>query len=129
MPPEKKLNRLIFRPEIRSAKNELAKHYSEIGKRFVFLDKNNFPEGNIYIIERVVKNIRKPYESAHPRSHTVDAVMIFTGFQKTLGGMHVEITLENKKYKLETPFVVFLPKNTEHTYKIIKGSGWETSRG
>jgi hypothetical protein len=115
--------KLIFKPEIRSAKDEVVKHYAEIGKRFVFLDKNNFPEGNVYMIERVVRGIRKPYEPAKLRSHTVNAIMVFTGFGRKLEGMEVGISLGTKKYRMETPFVVFVPKNTKHSYKIIRGSG------
>ncbi len=118
-----KVRKLIFKPEIRSAKDEVVKHYSEVGKRFVFLDKNNFPDGNVYMIERVMRGIKKPYEPAKLRSHTVNAIMVFTGFGRLLEGMEVEISLGTKKHIMETPFVVFVPKNTKHSYKIIRGSG------
>lgn len=113
----------IFKPQIRPAKGELVKHYSERGKRFVFLDSRNFPEGNIYMIMRVVRNIRKPYESAELRMHTVDAIMVFIGFKKDLTGLIVEVTLGDKKYVLESPVCIYVRAGTPHTYRILKGSG------
>ena len=116
-------DKLIFKPEIRSAVGELKKHTKELGKRFVLFDKNNLPEGDIYMIARKLINVSTPYEAASPRKHSVNSYMIFFGSDDNLGGMTVEITLDSSKYIYETPVNVFIPAGTLSSYKIIHGSG------
>ena len=114
---------LIFYPMQRPALGELKKHNKEVGKRFVFFDKNNYPEGNIYIIAREMINIDNPYVPAEPRSHSVDAIMIFMGLGEDLDGLEAEVQLSNEKTIIKSPASVFIPKETLNSYKIIKGSG------
>jgi 2-isopropylmalate synthase len=113
----------IIRPEVRPAVGELKKHVSELGRRFVFFDKNTFPEGNIYLIVREVLNVTEPYQSAELRRHTVDSIMLFLGKGEGLSGMLVEVEIDGKKYTLESPVAVYVPAGTWHTYRILKGSG------
>jgi len=113
----------ILRVEERPALGELVKHVSELGKRFVFIDNKNFPDGNIYIIARVVENVTKPYESALPRAHTVDAIMLFLGLTEDLTGMKVEVMLNDKWYTLDSPVAIYIPAHVKHTYRILEGSG------
>lgn len=119
---DKKID-LIFTALQRPALGELKKHNKEIGKRFVFLDNNNFPQGDIYIIAREVININDPYSPAEPRSHSVNAIMIFIGFDHDLNGLKVEVQIGEDKKIVASPASVYIPKETLHSYKILSGTG------
>ena len=114
---------LILKVETRPAVGELVKHVSELGTRFVFVDNRNFPDGKLYVIARVVENVKEPYESAEPRAHTVDAVMIFMGLRSDLKGLKVQVMLNDRWFTLESPAAVYVPAHTRHTYRILEGSG------
>lgn len=117
------IDKYVFIPEKRAALGELKKHTEEKGERFVFFDKNNFPKGNVYIITRRVKNIRKPYSSALPRKHKVDSIMLFLGFGKNLKGLKIKLLLEDREKMYESPVGLYVPKNTRCSYTIMSGSG------
>jgi len=117
------MKELILKVEARPAVGELKKHVAERGKRFVFIDNKNFPQGKMYVIARAVKDIAEPYESATPRSHTVDAAMIFIGTKNDLRGLKVEVTLDGEKHELESPACVYVPAGVQHTYRLTNGTG------
>ena len=123
MSRNKKIDNYVFIPEQRAALGELKLHTKEKGKRFVFIDKNNFPEGNTYIITRAVKNIRKPYASARPRRHKVDSIMLFLGFKANLKGLKVRLLFGKEEKVYNSPVAMYVPKNTRCSYTIINGSG------
>lgn len=114
---------LVKIPEERPAKGELKKHNAEKGKRFVFFDKKNLPEANMYVIAREMVGITEPYQAAEPREHSVDAFMIFMGLGEDLKGIKVEITLDEKRKVYESPVGVYIPRQTMNSYKVLEGSG------
>ncbi len=117
------MSKLILKVEARPALGELKKHVAEEGKRFVFIDNRNFPDGKMYALARALENIKEPYQSASSRSHTVDAAMLFIGKEGDLKGLKAEVTLNGEKFNVESPACVYLPAGVEHTCKILEGSG------
>ena len=113
----------VLKVESRPAIGELKKHIAEKGKRYVFVDKDNFAKAKMYVIARVVSNIAKPYQSAGLRKHSVDAVMLFLGRSEGLRGLTVEAEIDGKVHRLKSPAGVYVPAGTMHTYRIMKGSG------
>ena len=65
------MGELILGVEARSAE-ELIKHTAGPGTRYVFSDHNNNPEGNIYVIVRVVENVDKPGQHVEPHSQNIE---------------------------------------------------------
>lgn len=122
----KETKKLILRVEERAAAGELKKHNKELGRRFVFVDNKNYPEGSLYTITRAVVNVNRPYTPAGLRSHSVDAVMIFMGFNERLEGLRVKVTLGRRSFDLKSPASVYIPAGVKHSYKIIRGSGTYT---
>lgn len=110
-------------PEVRAAAGELKKHNAEKGKRFVFFDKNNLPEANMYIIAREMIGIDEPYQAAEPRKHSVDSFMLFMGLGEDLQGIKVELTLGDEKKVYDSPVSVFIPRDTLNSYTVVEGSG------
>ena len=117
------MKELILKVEARPAAGELKKHFMERGKRFVFIDNNNFPQGKMYVIVRAIEDVAEPYEPARPRSHTVDAAMLFIGIGNDLKGLKAEVALDGENYTLESPACVYIPAGVQHTYRVTKGSG------
>ena len=109
--------------ESRPATKELKKHTSELGERFVFVDGKNRPDARLYVVARVLKNVKSPYEPALPRKHTVDAVMLFLGSGKDLKGLKAEVNLGSEGHSVLSPSAVYIPAGTEHTYRVLRGSG------
>ena len=107
----------------RPAKGELKKHASELGERYVFVDKGNMPAGKMYVVARVVRDVRKVYEPAAPRKHDVDAVMLFLGSGRGLVGLRAEVELGPERRSIESPSAVYVPAGVQHTYRILGGSG------
>ncbi|MEM3759889.1 MAG: hypothetical protein QXZ02_02105 [Candidatus Bathyarchaeia archaeon] len=115
-------DKLILRIEERSS-TELKKHLEGPGKRYVFSDHKNNPEGKIYAIVRVVKNVDNSSPHVEIHSHDVDSLWMFIGDGEGLTGLQVEVTLEDKKYILNSPASVYIPAGVKHTYRFLKGSG------
>lgn len=114
---------LIVKPRIEKASGVLVKHTVEKGTRFVFFDNKNTPDLDLYIIERTLNNINEEYAPALPRKHSVDAIMIFTGFNVNLTGLRVKIRIGDDERVGESPVAVFVPRGTMHSYSVIHGSG------
>ena len=113
----------VLSVEERPAKGELKKHNVELGKRYVFVDSKNATGGKLYIVARVVKNVKRKYEPASARTHTVDSVMLFMGTEEGLTGLKAEVQLGSKTYEVESPSSVYIPAGQKHTYRILGGSG------
>jgi 2-isopropylmalate synthase len=112
--------------EERAAAGELKKHTEELGRRFVFVDNKNFAESKLYAITRAVVDVKTPYEPAGVRAHTVDAIMIFMGFGDRLEGLKAEVTLSSEVFVVDSPASIYVPAGTNHSYKILRGSGTYT---
>jgi len=113
----------VVKPEIRPAEGELVKHVKELGTRYVFFDDRILPEGDMYMIMRVVKDVAEEYEPALPRRHSVDAFMVFIGLNDDLSGLRVKVMIGDAEVIEESPFAVYVPRGTEHSYSILSGSG------
>ncbi len=92
----------------------------------MFVDNKNYPESKLYAITRAVVDVKTPYEPAGLRVHTVDAVMIFMGFDERLGGLRAEVTLNGETFVVDSPASVYVSAGTNHSYKILRGSGTYT---
>lgn len=114
---------LILRVESRPAKGELKKHNLEVGKRIVLSDNHNNPNGNLYVIVRTVRGIKRRVEVASERKHTVDAMMVFLGNNENLKGLRAEVCLEKERYITDSPSAVYIPAGVRHSYALLKGSG------
>lgn len=117
-----KYDRLILPVVCRSA-TELKKHEAGVGTRYVFSDGKNNPGGKVYSILRIVKNVERPPQHVGIHRHSVDSLWMFVGDNDDLTGLEVEVVLGEKTYTLDSPASVYIPRNVEHTYRFIKGSG------
>jgi len=81
------------------------------------------PAGKMYVVARVVRDVRKVYEPAAPRKHDVDAVMLFLGSGRGLVGLRAEVELGPERRSIESPSAVYVPAGVQHTYRILGGSG------
>ncbi|MFA4953098.1 MAG: hypothetical protein WC584_02660 [Candidatus Pacearchaeota archaeon] len=119
---KRKYKNLILSVESRLA-TELKKHRAGVGKRYIFSDNKNNPKGNIYAILRKVSNVKNPPKHIQKHKHNCDSLWMFVGDKENLTGLKVEIVLGDEIYQINTPFSVYIPKNLEHTYNFIEGSG------
>lgn len=117
---------LVLKVEERAAAGELKKHTKELGRRFVFSDNKNNPAGKLYAITRAVVEVKRAYEPAGVRTHTVDALMIFMGFDEKLEGLKAEVSLNGENFVVNSPGSVYVPAGVKHSYKILRGSGTYT---
>ncbi len=112
----------ILRVEQRTAK-ELKKHHEEVGERFVFVDHNNNPGANMYVIVREVKNVRNPPMRIDLHKHSVDNVMMFLGDKPGLKGLVAEVSIGDRKHIVDSPASIYVPAGISHTYRFVEGSG------
>jgi len=113
----------VLKVEKRSPVGELRRHGDDIPERFVFVDKKNNPSGKLYAMLRVIDEIKQPVGN-EPRTHSVDSVMMFIGDKTDLKGLEVEVSVEGKTYKLESPAAVYVRANQTQSYKLLKGAGF-----
>lgn len=123
---EKDYSNLILKVESRPA-SELVKHKEGPGRRFVFSDHKNNPEGQIYTIVRVVENVDNPEQHIEDHEHDVDSLWMFEGDKSDLTGLRVEVRLGEQKFVLDSPTSVYIPARVKHNYRFISGSGRYTN--
>jgi len=119
-------SKLILDVKVKSA-SELTKHKNGPGKRYVFSDHENNPNGNVYTIVRVVENVDNPEQHIDDHEHPVDSLWLFEGDKPDLTGLQVEVKLGNSKFVLDSPASVYIPSGVMHNYRFIKGSGRYTN--
>ena len=113
---------LILNVVARSAE-ELVKHKTGPGTRYIFSDHNNNPQGNIYTIMRTVDNLDRPEQHIEPHSHEFESLFIFKGNKADFSGLEVEVLLGDEWYRIHSPKAVRIPPGLNHTYRFIGGSG------
>ena len=106
-----------------AAAGKLEKHFKEIGTRYVFVDNRNYPETQMYVIARAVKNIEKGEEHIKPHTHRVDNLMSFIGDNDDLTGLTVEVLVGEERRVLKSPVSAYIPSGIKHNYRFVKGSG------
>lgn len=107
------MKELILDVEARSAE-ELVKHKTGPGTRYVFSDHNNNPKGNIYTIMRRVDHVDRPQQHVEPHSHEFESLFIFKGNNPDFSGLEAEVLLENEWYRFESPKAVRIPRAKSH---------------
>ncbi len=116
--------RLIGNPFIKSS-TELTGHQEGQGIRYVFLDKRVIPDSTIYSIVRKVVDVHEDSKShVDMHKHNCDSAFLFIGNRKNLRGLVCEVSLGNEKYLIESPTSVFIPKGLNHSYRLVRGSGY-----
>jgi 2-isopropylmalate synthase len=116
------MKELILNVVARSAE-ELIKHTGGPGTRYVFSDHKNNPQGNIYTIMRLVKDVERPEQHVEPHNHDFESLFIFKGNNPDFSGLEVEVLLGDQWYRIESPKAVRIPPGLNHTYRFIRGSG------
>jgi hypothetical protein len=116
------MENLILNIEARSAE-ELIKHTSGPGTRYIFSDHKNNPGGNIYVIMRKVENVDQPEMHIQPHCHDFESLFIFKGSNPDMSGLVVEVLLGEKWHRIESPKTVRIPPGLNHNYRFIKGTG------
>lgn len=97
----------------------------EQGKRFVFSDDRNLPEGSIYSIVRAFKDpVRFEAGYVETHWHSVDSLWLFFGEERDLSGLTIEVTIGDIVFRKASPVCVFLPAGTKHTYRPVSGTGY-----
>jgi hypothetical protein len=116
------MENLILNIEARSAE-ELIKHTSGPGTRYIFSDHKNNPGGNIYVIMRKVENVDQPEMHIQPHCHDFESLFIFKGPNPDRSGLVVEVLLGEEWHRIESPKAVRIPPGLNHNYRFIKGTG------
>ena len=116
------MKELILDVQARSAE-ELIKHGTGPGTRYVFSDHNNNPKGNIYTIMRTVDHLDHPDQHVEPHSHEFESLFIFKGNNPDFSGLEAEVLLGDEWHRIESPKAISIPPGLIHTYRFIKGSG------
>lgn len=119
-------SKYILKVESRSS-SELVKHKKGPGKRFVFSDQNNNPEGQVYAIVRVVENVDNPEQHFEDHTHDVDSLWLFEGNKNDLTGLKIEVKLGDQEFVLDSPVSIYIPAGLIHNYRLISGSGSYTN--
>lgn len=121
---DNRFSKNIIKPEIRKT-SELPFHNDMApGKRRVFLEKELFPDSDLYVMVRTAKDVmpeQPDYVDAH--AHNVSSVYIFLGSGEELEGLKAEVFLDGEVYIVSSPATVFIPEGVVHSYRLIKGSG------
>ncbi len=105
----------------------LKKHTKGPGTRYVFCDHENNPDGQVYVIVRVVNDVDNPKQHVEDHFHEVDSLWLFEGIENDLTGLQVEVKLGDEVYVLDSPASVYIPAGMMHNYRFIKGSGHYTN--
>jgi 2-isopropylmalate synthase len=116
------MEKLIMNVEARSA-DELVKHKKGPGTRYVFSDHNNNPEGNLYVVVRVVEGVDNPEPHITPHIHEYESMMIFKGANPDMTGLEVEILLGESWHTIQSPRAVRVPPKLSHSCRFVRGSG------
>jgi hypothetical protein len=118
-----KIEKLILPARAEAAEGRLRGHIAEVGKRYVLVDDENFPQGRVYMMVRIVRPLRAAKKHLEDHVHEVDSVMTFIGDKEDLTGLDVEIHLENKKKVVHSPVSVYVPSGVKHGLLFLNGSG------
>lgn len=115
----------IIKPQIRKT-SELPFHTDDApGKRFVFVEKNLYPQSEFYIIGRRVEEVpQNQQDYVNPHRHNCNSFYFFIGDDKNLSGLEAKIDIEGNTLIAESPFSVMIPQTYLHHYKLTKGRGW-----
>ncbi len=95
------------------------------GPGYSFINENIWPEGPFQRLEctvRIVKKSPPAYVDPHIEDH--DQIQIFLGEPMNPESLSVEITLENQKFEVKSPFAAIYPKGLKHAEHIVGGCGW-----
>lgn len=119
-----KYEKYVIEPEVRGAE-ELPYHNERApGERRVLLEKSLLDEADVYLIVRTVKDVTPAQpEYAETHAHNVNSAYIFLGSGDGLAGLKAEVNIENEQFTVSSPKTVFIPKNMNHSCRLIEGSG------
>lgn len=99
----------------------------ELGTRFLLCDKSLFTESQFYLALRLfkkIKNLEGKKQHVLKHKHKVDSYWFFGGNKKDLKGLKIKIGIENKERIFYSPISIYIPKNVEHYYIPIQGTGF-----
>ena len=113
---------LILNVEERKS-DELVKHATGPGRRYVFSDNQNNPQGNLYVALRAVENLQNPEQYIKPHTHDDESLLIFKGSNSDLSGLEVEVLLETEWHRIDSPKAVRIPAKLPHAFRFLRGSG------
>jgi predicted RNA-binding protein with TRAM domain len=95
------------------------------GPSSTFIDEQSWPYGPFQNFSgniRMVKKSSPQYVVPHIEDH--DQIQVFLGETGHPDSLIVEITLEDQKFHVKSPFVAAYPKGLKHAERIMSGSGW-----
>ena len=95
------------------------------GPSYNFIDEQSWPYGPFQKFSgsfRIVKESLPQYVVPHIEDH--DQIQVFLGEKGHPDSLIVEITLEDQKFHVKSPFIAAYPKGLKHAERIISGSGW-----
>lgn len=119
----KSMNAYINTPSIIEA-GELKHHRNGLGDRYLMLDDRVVSDARQYCIVRDIPKIDyTPPDHVDFHRHTCDSLFLFIGHERGLTGLQVEVFLESKSFKIDSPCSVLIPSGIRHRYRIINGSG------
>lgn len=80
-----------------------------------------------YVAEvRIIKDESQTGEEGYvvPHIEDHDQYQVFFGDPDQPDSLTVQITLENQKFTVKSPFIAYYPKGLKHAEHVIVGSGW-----
>jgi len=95
--------------------------------RFFAEDKWTYGPFKSYVAEvRIIKDESQTGEEGYvvPHIEDHDQYQVFFGEPDQPDSLTVQITLENQKFTVKSPFIAYYPKGLKHAEHVIVGSGW-----
>lgn len=95
------------------------------GPSYTFIDEQSWPYGpfqNFTGNIRFVKESPPQYVVPHIEDH--DQIQVFLGETGHPDSLNVQITLDDQKFHVKSPFIAVYPKGLKHAERIMSGSGW-----
>lgn len=105
---------------------ELANHVeaylpAAYGPRLFHLGAALVPGADVFITSRSVTGLAGPAEpNVLPHKHKVSQTYVFLSPD---GSLEVEVEIEGQRTPVRAPASTFIPANTEHALRILRGTG------
>jgi len=127
--PRKRENKTETKEEIQDFHRTSLMNQLFTNSRYKFFTEDKWTYGPFksYLAEvRIIKDESQTGEEGYvvPHIEDHDQYQVFFGELDQPDSLTVQITLENQKFTVKSPFIAYYPKGLKHAEHVIVGSGW-----